>query len=131
MKTPRELLLERHRAASRRLDAVRHAALTSMQTEQRAFSLRDFLRSLRWHALGLGAAWLFILSLRLSAAQSPAMLAAIPSTKIPPPRVILASLRENRRELMQMMETNTPAAKPSGLVPATPHSERRRELLIA
>lgn len=131
MKTPRELLLGHHRAASSQLDVVRRAALASTQAAQPATSLRDFFRSLRWHALGLGAAWLFILLLQLSADQSPALLVAVPSAKIPPPQVILASLRENRRELLQMMETNSPAAKPQELFPASPHSERRRELLVA
>jgi hypothetical protein len=129
MKTPREILLERHRAAQPKLDAVRRAALATVKNapESPRISLRQWLQSLRWHVVGLGAAWLFILFLRLDTNRVPGTMAAIPPAKIPPSQVIMASLRENRRQLLEMMEANLPAGKPPELFPAGPRSERREE----
>ena len=59
MKTPRELLLERHRGAERKLAAVRRAALATVETPAPAdapMSWREWLRSLRWHQTALAKA---------------------------------------------------------------------------
>jgi hypothetical protein len=116
-----------------KLDAVRRAALATLanEPERASTSVRDWLRSFRWHAAGLGAAWLVILLLHVNARSGPGMMAAIPSAKIPSPRVIMASLRENRRQLSEMIEVEAPAAKPLQLFPTRPRSERRRTVFVA
>jgi hypothetical protein len=133
MKTPRELLLERHRGAERKLAAVRRAALATVETREpdgAPMSWREWLRSLRWHAAGLGAAWLFLLLLNLGAHRAPEIMAAIPPARIPPPQVIMASLRENRRQLSALMEPDAPAAEPQKAFPPGPRSDRREEMLM-
>jgi len=131
MKTPRELLLERHRGAEHKLAAVRGAALATVERREpdsAPMSWREWLRSLRWHAAGLGAAWLFILLLNLGAHRAPEMMAAIPPARIPPPQIIMASLRENRRQLSALIEPDAPAAEPQKTFPPGPRSERREEM---
>jgi hypothetical protein len=134
MKTPREILLGRHRAAELKLAAVRRAALATMEKrapEGAPVSWREWLRSFRWHAAGLSAAWVFILFLHLDAHRAPGMMAAIPAARIPPPQVIMASLRENRRRLSALVEPDAPAAEPRKLFRPGPRSERREEMLMA
>jgi hypothetical protein len=133
MKTPREILLKRHGEMEHRLDEVRQAALNTVtkEPESSGLSLREWLRSFRWHAVGLGAAWLVILCLHVDSHRAQGVMAAIPAAKIPPPRVIMATLRENRRQLSEMIGAETPAAKPQDLLPARPRSERREETLLA
>jgi hypothetical protein len=106
MKTPRELLLERHREARSKLDAIRREALAGLgknKSGREAISVKDLWHSLRWHLAGMGAIWVFVLFLHLDTGRPPQMMASIPTGKIPSPRVILVSLRENRRQLAEMM----------------------------
>ena len=65
---------------------------------------REFFFSLRWHLAGMGAAWLVIVLLNLNVGHSVSLASAVPAGKIPPPQIILASLRENRRELLEMIQ---------------------------
>jgi hypothetical protein len=133
MKTPREILLKRHGEMEHRLDRVRRAALDTItkEPESSRLSLREWLRSFRWHAVGLSAAWLVILLLHVDARHAPTTMAAIPTAKIPPPQVIMATLRENRRQLSEMIGADAPAAKAPELLPLRPRSERREETLLA
>jgi hypothetical protein len=130
VKTPREILLRRHQEVEHKLDAVRRAALPLPAACSPA-PLRDWLRSFRWHAVGLGAAWLVVLCLHMDGRHAPEMMAAIPAAKIPPPRVIMATLRENRRQLSEIIGTDAPVAKPLDLFPVRPRSERREEVFMA
>jgi hypothetical protein len=133
MKTPREILLGRHRDASPKLDVIRRNALATQQSEPASppFSLRNFLWSIRWHLAGMSAVWLVIAAFSLDSGQSSQMVATIPTAKIPPPEVILASLRENHRRLSQMIDgPTTDADKQKGVAPK-PRSERPSETLIA
>ena len=68
------------------------------------------LQSLRWHLAGLGAAWLAIALLNID--HSPA--ASTTMAQQYAPRQLLAALRENRRQLMEMIGTpvNEPALAP-------------------
>jgi len=135
MKTPRQVLFDRHRAAEPKLDALREKLLASMAPEPQdaddartpAFlpALRALLNSLRWHAAGLGALWAIILVLH-SASDAPA--APVLAKKSPPPRQLLMALRENRRQVLELIEsppTVTAPAPPSTAVP------RRSEIQIA
>lgn len=133
MKTPREILFEQHSAAQSKLDAVRRNALaTALQPEPESapFSLRHFLWSMRWHFAGMSAIWLVIALLNLDSGHGSRMVAVVPPAKIPPPEVILASLRENHRQLSQMIEQPSDTDERKHFTPK-PHSERRSEVLVA
>ena len=133
MKTPREILLGRHAEVKHKLDAARRVALATLREEPEGtrVSLLDWLRSFRWHAVGLGAAWLIILLLHVDNRHVAGTMAAIPSAKIPPARVIMTSLRENRRQLSEMIGADAPAVHPPELFPLRPRSERRGEVFMA
>lgn len=99
MKTPGEILLQRHQNMEAKLNAVRHRAL--------AAAIRpgwlEVGVSIRWHLAGLGAVWLLVLILNADAASDSTMTLA--RANIPSPRVILNALLENRKELMQLTES--------------------------
>ena len=123
MKTPRQVLLERHRSAQSKLDQVRQNALahlalpTAEMRRQKSpgflASMRALLRPLRWHLAGLSAAWLFILLLHVSSVSITAPVMA--RQKPPSPRQILLALRENRRQLLELIEA--PSAAPPPVIP--------------
>jgi hypothetical protein len=109
MKTPHEILLQKHRAALPKLDAIRPGLVERLAAgEREGFSWREMTRSLRWHLPALGAAWMLVILLNVDRSSTAA---AIPGDKIPSAQQILASLRENRRLLLELTETppETPA----------------------
>jgi len=130
VKTPREILLNRHRDAEPKLDAIRRTVLASeVQPAETRLTLRDMLRSLRWHLVAMSAVWLFVLILRADTGRAPVLAAAVP--KPPPPQVMIASIREHRRLLSEMTEVQPADADRRANPPPKPHSESRREFLIA
>jgi hypothetical protein len=133
MKTPREILLQRHRGVQSRLDAIRRAAIAETRNEpaRPQATLRDVLRSLRWHFVGMSAVWLLVLLLHADTGGAPQMMASIPSAKIPPPQVMLASMREHRRVLVEMTDSHPPDGERRELLLPKPRSELRREISIA
>jgi len=139
MKTPREVLLEQHRPATPKLDTVREMALAAIGDRRgasamnpgRGYDLRKFFMSLRWHLAGMSAVWLVVAFLCLNAGQAPGR-AAVPREKIPSAQIIMASLRENRRELLQMMQSpDSRDAGPQRLMLPQPRSQRHYENLTA
>src|SRR6266481_938030 len=128
MKTPRELLFERHRAAEPKLDTLRQKTVSRLakapavnsRTRPSAprSSWRDLLLSLRWHLAGMSAAWLVVLMLNIDHSPSPA--AAVAKQNIPSPQQLLTALRENRRQVLEMT-----GADP---VEGVPDARRRSEL---
>jgi len=137
MKTPREILLERHQTARPKLDEIREKVVATVcdrrahtpAVTDRRYNLREFFFSLRWHLAGMGAAWLLIILLNLNVGPSTTLASAVPAAKIPPPQIILAALRENRRELLQLLQpAESREVRPLKLFP---RSERRDEILIA
>jgi len=104
MKTPREILLEQHQAASPKLDAIRGEVVAGLDRAPRPapFSWRELVRSLRWHVAALSAAWVVVLLLSID--HSPSPVAMIPRDKIPSPQKIWASLREHRRLLLKFCD---------------------------
>ena len=134
MKTPRELLLDRHREAQSKLNAIRQETLASMEKDapdRSSMTLRDVLRSFRWHLAGMGAVWMFVLFLHLDTGRAPQIMATIPPAKNLPRQFIMVSVRENRRQLSEMMEAEPSASEHHGLFLPKPRSERRAEMLIA
>ena len=141
MKTPREILLERHRAAEPNLDAIRQTVLDDVVDRSRrreeadspigspvrlltsAAKVREFLLSIRWHLAGLSVVWLAIAVLNVDHSSTPATTVA--KQNAPSPRQILTALRENRRQLLELIGSSitepTPAPRP--VVP-----QRRGEL---
>jgi hypothetical protein len=107
MKTPREILLRRHQAASPKLDAIRAGVVADIAPK--TISWRELVRLLRWHLAGLGAAWVVVLFLNTDLSGSSA--GSVPRAALAEPSQIWASLRERRRLLLQYSEA--PAAEPS------------------
>jgi hypothetical protein len=141
MKTPREILFQRHQAAEPKLDEIREKVVwegrratvpkygVADTATLPALRWREFFFSLRWHLAGMGAAWLLIILLNLNVGPSTTLASVVPVAKIPPPQIILASLRENRRELLQLLQpAESREVRPPKLFP---RSERRDEILIA
>ena len=141
MKTPREILFQRHQYAEPKLDAIRKMVVASLakpsRVNQRAvidrrYQWTEFLFSLRWHLAGIGATWAMIALLNLNIGHSTRLVSTMPATKIPPPQIILASLRENRRELLEIMQpAESREVRPPKFVPGQPRSERPYEILTA
>ena len=121
MKTPRQILFERHRAAETKLDAVRESVVASMSDRARVQAsappervrLRDLILSFRWHLTALSAAWLIVLLLNRDSSTSP--VASVPQEKIPAPRELLASAQAYSRQLIELLERS--AAEPSVVPP--------------
>ncbi|HWB60732.1 MAG TPA: hypothetical protein VG733_14650 [Chthoniobacteraceae bacterium] len=128
MKTPREILLARHAEAADELDAIREKIVVGMapagKTALRApATFIDFLLSLRWHAAGLCAAWLFILLLgRGDAGNGRSVIAAGDS---PAPLNYFVELRKYRREFAELNQP--PPHPPLQPVPHAFTLPRRRE----
>jgi hypothetical protein len=125
MKTPRELLLQRHQAVEPKLHAVRQNALAALARPGLAQSWRAFIFSMRWHLAGLSAVWMAVLLLNLDSA--PASTVVIARDKIPSAQVLLAALLKNRRELMELTGT-PPVSEPAALPPR--RSEIQSEIEI-
>ena len=128
MKTPRELLFERHRAAEPKLDTLRQKtvsrlakapAVNSRPSAPRS-SWRDMLLSLRWHLAGLSAAWLVVLVLNIDHSQAHSTVLA--KQNIPSPQQLLTALRENRRQVLELTGGQVVAsvleARPRSEIPA-------------
>jgi hypothetical protein len=134
VKTPPELLLERHRVAQSKLDAIRRETLARMekfQLERSPISLREIFHSLRWHLAGMGAVWIFVLILQLDTGRPSQMMASIPPAKIPTPQITMASLRENRRQLAEMIDSRPPENQSRELFLPKPRSERCPDIFNA
>jgi hypothetical protein len=124
MKTPREILLERHRNAEPKLDAVRRGVLAEfVQTEPTvenpkpapAFSFSSLAAKL-WRELilpcrriwvGMAATWMVILGLHLAAGTDQAPGVAVHSASKPGPEIV-AAVRERRELMAQLLEPFTP-----------------------
>jgi hypothetical protein len=144
MKTPRELLLQRHLAAEPKLKAICRVVVENIHNEETkqpsavfvSWFLgcsRNFWRELIWpnHRgwAGLAAVWAVILAMNLYSADPAARLVkaeAAPSTES------LLVLRAQRRELAKLIEpTETRDAEKPKAFPPSPRSERRNEMLAA
>ncbi len=98
-----------------------------------AFSARwrEILYSLRWHLAGMSAAWLVVALLNLGPSPAPTTIISTQENS-PSPRQLLMALRENRRQLLELIEppVTEPAPPPRAPVPP-PRSELRPATVMA
>lgn len=143
MKTPREILLDRHRKAEARLDAIRERILATelpVEADSRSLPL-DHSFSLAvagmklWQELilpcrriwcGLAAVWLVIAVMNVTSKDSPKIANRRTS---PPNSEILMATREQRLLRQELLGSSIIPAAPPGVVP--PRSERRERVLFA
>ncbi len=143
MKTPREIILEKHRAAEAKLKAISAENLAAFARKPQQQAERERHNSfpgssligrfwaeavLPWRRawLGMAAVWLGIVALNLSTSEHPAREMAGESK--PDPQVRMALL-EQRRMLAQLLE---PIAPPPRSPPVTsgPRSDLRLEEVV-
>ncbi len=130
MKTPREILLDRHRNADSKLDAIRREVLaecaqTGPSVESRqsppAFSFSS-LASKLWCELilpcrriwaGMAAVWMLILGLHLAAGIGQISGITVNQVSKPGPEIV-AAMRERRELMAQLLDpfTSLPVARP-------------------
>ena len=126
MKTPREMLFQRHQALEPKLDAVRRNALAALERPGIAQSWRQFVFAMRWHLAGMSAVWLAVLLLNIDSA--PGSTVVIARDKIPTARVLLEALLKNRCELMEL--TASPAdGEPAGVPPRRSENQSAIEIV--
>jgi predicted PhzF superfamily epimerase YddE/YHI9 len=136
MKTPRELLLQRHQGANVRLDRIREDVVsqltkTTASLEQGASTntLLKLWRELIWPKpiawTGVAAAWGLILLLKLSTQDASHVVAQKSSTS---PEAI-AEVRQQKRFFAELVGiAERPAAASASPVLPRPRSERRPKL---
>ncbi|HWF20206.1 MAG TPA: hypothetical protein VG754_13135, partial [Verrucomicrobiae bacterium] len=141
MKTPREIIMERHRAAETKLDAIRKEELAALAcasaiTPKNSFNLsaafERFWRESIWPWrrvwTGIAAVWLGILALNLAAGGTPQPgSSGMTATKNPE---VVTALLEQKKLLAQLLEPVMTSTPPSSKPPG-PRSEQRQELFIA
>jgi hypothetical protein len=130
MKTPREILLDRHRNAETKLDAIRREVVAEfVQTEPTVESPRptpafsfSMLRAKVWHELvlpcrhvwaGLAAVWMLILGLHLAAGVDQTSGVTANQVSKPGPELV-AAVRERRELMAQLLDPfiSLPVARP-------------------
>lgn len=136
MKTLREVLFDKHQAAEPGLDALRERVIAGLAPDRARRGAgewaagasavqagwRQCLWSLRWHLTGMSAAWALALALNLESAPGSARRAA--HRDAPSPEQVLAALRENHRQIRELVAApgTEPAPAPPENAPA-PRSE--------
>ena len=138
MKTPREILFERHRQAGPRLDAVRQKALGMLPPSRGADAiqprrserllvqavLRKVWRELIWPSrrawAGMAALWLAVLAANL---EMKAAFPAAPALRSAHSRELIQSFAEQRRLLTELVRP----VHPPPAAPARPSNRPRSE----
>ena len=139
MKTPREILFERHRQAEPKLDAIRRNVLAKLPESGSADALQpgpgepplvgallakvwaELIWPSRWAWAGMAALWLAVLAANLEMkATSP----AAPALRSAHSRELMQAFAEQRRLLAELVRpVNPPPAAPAR-PNARPRSER-------
>jgi hypothetical protein len=142
MKTPREILFDRHRDAERRLDAIRERLLAeafpgraSDRAPQGSLSLAGVVGKL-WDQIvapcrriwcALAVVWLIIMALNLASADAPKTVRNKSIASSPEIRIAVREQRLLRLELLGA--SMSPAATKPNV--AEPRSERRTPVMFA
>jgi len=122
MKTPREVLLNRHASTEPKLDAIRRLALAAIPHPTPAPVRRAFGLGSRWgllppwprHALALAALWVLIAVLHFESGPSnPGAQTALEI--VARPQSLLVQLSERRRQIRELLppETEFPGPPPT------------------
>ncbi|HWY75664.1 MAG TPA: hypothetical protein VN281_08600 [Verrucomicrobiae bacterium] len=141
MKTPREILFDRHLDAERRLDAIRERLLAeafsgraSDRTPRGSLSLAGVIEKL-WNQLivpcrriwcALAVVWLIIMALNLASADAPK---TVRNKSIASSPEIRLAVREQRLLRLELLGASMSPAPPPGIAP--PRSERRTPVMFA
>jgi len=133
MKTPREVLLQRHQSVTPRLDTIRRNVVADLTTplhreterSTAARFLSEFLLPLRWHLAGMSALWLLAALLSIDRTSTPSQTAKASS---PSPQMAAVTLFENRRQLAEMINAPTDETAPPTPAPQ-PFIPRRRSAI--
>ena len=97
-------------------------ALRAGEASKLEAAWRQFWWSLRWHLAGLSAVWLVVLALSID--QSPAPTLEVARRSVPSSRQLLAALRQNQRQLRELIRTPAAEAVPEAPQPApSPRSQ--------
>jgi hypothetical protein len=132
MKTPRELLFEKHQDAIADLDAVRRKAMAEIAQPSRArFAVRlweELIAPHRWIWTGVAASWMVIAGLNLASGGDTATMADIQ----PISRETLIAAREQQRELALLFNFSPQTIQPADRPRSTPQprSELQPAILI-
>ncbi len=143
MKTPRELILERHQHAEAKLKGIRADDLAAYAREpvaqhgrkpggssRLAWLVREFWQESLWPWrrawLGMAALWLVILAVNMAGKEPHRnTLAAAPS----PSPEIMTALREQKQLMVQLLESPPPLTLVRPRTPG-PRSERRQTVVL-
>ena len=131
MKTPRELLLKRHEAATPKLDALRAAATLPARAQistitSQPVSLWERLfgpNPLAW--AGLAAVWVVLFAADRSGSE-PASSSASRASQ-PSEAAVAEIVRERRREMVELLNLDEPQAAPTPRSELHPKRSQRRE----
>ena len=108
MKTPSEILLDRHASAQSKLNVIRRSVVA--QFARPTQSWRERIVPLRWHLAGMIAVWLLAAFLQFERPSAPPTLVAENNSSTP--RDFLVALLENRRQLGEMIDSAVSEAPP-------------------
>ena len=92
-----------YKSAIRQIENLRYEAASRS-------GIRHLLQSLRWHLAGMSALWLLIAFLSGGHSAAPARKTA--EKVVPSPQQLLASLRENRRQVLELIGSSISDAAP-------------------
>lgn len=118
MKTPSEILFERHASAQSKLNGIRHSVVGQVAGTRQSW--RERVIPLRWHLAGMAAVWALVALLHFERPSAPSTLVAENNGSTP--RDFLVALLENRRQLGEMIDSAVSEVPP----PAHPFVPRRR-----
>jgi hypothetical protein len=132
MKTPREILFEKHKGAEQKLDAIRESVVSECgrrQSQQETNVFRALWQELVWPYrriwAGLSVVWAGIIALWLTEPGTPAR-----ETVRIAPQMAAAVFVEQRRELALVLgETEGPQPVPPQPSLPRPHSARRPDVV--
>ncbi len=129
MKSPRELLLKRHEATAPKLDALRAEALASLRPATRPMTGEAWWERLfgpnplAW--AGLAAVWAVLL-LAHRGSTGPAA-PTVARTSQPSQAAVAEIVRENRRQIAELLNLDEPHAAPPTRSELHPKRSQRRE----
>jgi len=125
MKTPREILFERHQAAQPKLDRIRRRALSLGLSREPGAGLVCLWQRLIWPCrrawAGLAAIWVLLLA--LNAGMRDSSRASLPA-RLAPERAAAQTLFQQRRLLAELLEAAAPPPTERPRPVARPRSQR-------